>query len=391
MPACQRQPSVAHAASHEPQSKIVTVRKARLHRRVRATGVVQAVRAFNVMVPRIAGQGGNLTLTALIPNGSTVKTGDLLARFDRTQEMEAAREANAKYQDLEHQVEQKQAEHRSEGEKRRAALQQAEADLAKAKLEIRKGPIISEIDQLKNQAKLEDARVHVASLKKSNGFRDEAESSAIRILELQRDRQKVSLERSQHNSELLEVRAPLAGMVALDNVWRNGTMGHAQEGDQLWPGSPLLRIFDPSEMELMVSVGEPDEAVLSASSLAQVQLDAYPDLRFTAHFESSSPVATSALGSSIRSFSARFKLDQSDPHLLPDLSAAIDIQAPDGPEVLTLPRNAVRVHEDKVTVLRVTPKGPVEQAVELAGFDATNVEIASGLAADDQVLLQGAE
>ena len=47
---------------------------------------------------------------------------------------------------------------------------------------------------------------------------------------------------------------------------------------------------------------------------------------FTAHYESSSPVATAALGMSVKSFTARFRLDQSDPRLLPDLSAAIDIE-----------------------------------------------------------------
>ena len=33
-------------------------------------------------------------------------------------------------------------------------LQSAEADLAKAKIELRKGPLLAEIDRLKNEAKL---------------------------------------------------------------------------------------------------------------------------------------------------------------------------------------------------------------------------------------------
>ena len=386
-----QRPSVIQAAAKTDQPKVITVQNGQLRRRMRATGVVEAVRAFTVQAPRISGQGGNLTLARLIPNGATVKAGDLIADFDRTQQLEAARDAKAKYEDLEHQVEQKQAEHRSDAEKRHAALQQAQADLAKAELEIRKGPIISEIDQLKNQAKLEDARAHVASLQKSNNFRDQAEASSIRILELQRDRQKVGLERAQRNSELLRLRAPLAGMVALDNVWRNGSMGHAQEGDQLWPGSPLLRIFDPSQMELMVSVGEPDGAALGPDSKAEVHVDAYQELRFTARFESASPVATSSPGNPIRTFSARFRLDQNDPHLLPDLSAAIDIEAPGGPEGPVVPRAAVRFREGKPTVSRLTPKGPVEQTIELAGFDAAQVQILSGLKLGDQVVLTGVE
>jgi hypothetical protein len=49
------------------------------------------------------------------------------------------------------------------------------------------------------------------------------------------------LDRARTNADRLVIKAPLAGMVALQNVWRCGTMGHAQEGDQLYPGQPLIR------------------------------------------------------------------------------------------------------------------------------------------------------
>ena len=38
--------------------------------------------------------------------------------------------------------------------------------------------------------------------------------------------------------------------------------------------------------------------------------------------------ASSALGSPIKTFTAVFKLDKSDPHLMPDLSAAVVVEAP---------------------------------------------------------------
>jgi HlyD family secretion protein len=297
-------------------------------RRVRATGVVRAVHSVMVQVPLIEGQGGNLTLAALIENGKVVPVGELLATFDRTGELKLLREAQAKYDDLKHQVDQKQAEHNSNAEKRISDLQSAQADLKKAEIEIRKGPILSEIEQLKNQAKLADAQAHVASLQKSNAAHDRAETAERRILELQRDRQKVAVERSQSNTEKLQVKAPIHGMVALQNVWRQNTMGHAQEGDQVWPGTPLLQLFDPTEMAVELAVGEPDGAALAPGAKAVVHLDAFPELSFTAHFDSASPAATSPLGTSLKTFSARFRLDQSDPHLLPDLSVALDIEVP---------------------------------------------------------------
>jgi multidrug resistance efflux pump len=296
------------------------------HHEVRLTGTIQAVHYFTVVTPQIGGQGGRVTLTKIIANGVRVKAGDLLAEFDRTTELDNARDAKAKFDDLSHQVEQRQAQNRADAAKRASDLQSAEADLAKAELELRKGPLLSEIDRLKNEVKAEAAKEHVSSLKKSSGFHDQADAAAVRILELQRDRQKVGLDRALSNADKLEIHAQLDGMVALESVWRNNSMGKAQEGDQLWPGQPLIRLFDPSEMELRAQVGEPDDAALIPGSRATVRLDAYPDLTFEAHMVSASPVASSALGSPIKTFSARFRLDKSDPHLLPDLSAAVVLE-----------------------------------------------------------------
>jgi multidrug resistance efflux pump len=207
-------------------------------------------------------------------------------------------------------------------------LRQAEADLAKAGIELQKGPVLSEIDRLKADVKLQSARTHVESLTKSNAAHDKSDEASLRILELQRDRQKVMLERTQSNMAKLELHAPLAGMVAHQNLYRNNSMGHAQEGDQLYRGQPIVSIFDPSEMLVRCAVGEPDGAALVPGSKATVYFDAYPDLAIPAHFEFASPVASSALGSPIKSFTAVFKLDKSDSHLMPDLSAAVVVDAP---------------------------------------------------------------
>jgi HlyD family secretion protein len=292
---------------------------------LRVTGVIQPVRSYVIQVPVIEGQGGNLTLTKLIANGVRVQEGELLAEFDETKELQAVRDASAKFEDLSHQVDQKVAEHRNNAAKRKSDLEQALADLNKAQIEMRKGPILSDIDRQKNELKVRDGQEHVASLKKSIAAHEQAEAAESRIFELQRDRQKVAVERAKANIAKLQLRAPLDGMVALQNVFRNNSLGHAEERDQLWPGTPLLRLFDPGAMEVTAAIQEPDVVALSPGTQATVSLDAYPGLAFRAEFEYASPIASSALQSPIKTFNARFKLAESDPHLLPDLSAAVDI------------------------------------------------------------------
>lgn len=297
-----------------------------LHREIRITGSIEAIHSSKIVVPRIYGQGGALTLTSFIANGSHVHQGDLIATFDATQQVDNVRDAQAKFDDLGHQVDQKRAQNHADAEKRASDLQQAEADLAKAEFELKKGPILSEIDRLKNEQRAAIARLHVNSLKRSNAFHDQADAAALRYLELQHERQQVTLERYQNNIRSLEIRAPLAGMVAHEMIYRNNSLTHAQEGDELYRGQPLVSIFDPTEMVVRCTVEEPDDVALAARATASVYLDAYPDLVLPAHLESASPVASSALGSPIKTFIALFKIDKTDPRILPDLSAAVVIQ-----------------------------------------------------------------
>jgi HlyD family secretion protein len=311
-------PMAVQAAS--PGSETATPRA---KREVRLTGIVEAVHSSKVLVPQIFGPGGALTLTKLIANGSQVKEGDVIALFDNTTQADQLRDTQAKFDDLGHQVEQKAAQNRADAEKRASDLKQAEADLAKSEMELQKGPTLSEIERLKDEEKVAIAHKHVESLKRSMAFHDKADAAALRILELQRDRQKVSLDRSHTNMSKLELKANLAGMVAHSNLYRNNSMGHAQEGDQLYRGQALVSIFDPTVMMVRCAVGEPDGAALQPGTKATVYLDAYPDLALPAHFEFASPVASSALGSPIKSFTAVFKLDKTDKNLMPDLSAAV--------------------------------------------------------------------
>ena len=330
---CGSKPA-AEAASAGPAPSKTPLSVNKLQRQIRATGTVKAVREFTVLVPQISGQvatgqpggGGRLTVTKLVASGAKVQAGDILAEFDRTQQLDNARDSQAKFDDLMHQIDQRKAENRSNDEMRSSEMQQAEAELAKARLQLRRAETLSEIDRLKNESRVEVAIARLDSLTKSHKLRQKADASALRILELKRDRQGVALKRSETNVMRLSIAAPHAGMVALESIWRGDTRGPAQEGDQVNPGQPLVRVFDPNEMEVHTSVGEPDGAVLVPGARALVRLDAYPDQIFQARFLTASPVAASDLGSPIKRFAARFLLEKSDPHLLPDLSAAVIIQ-----------------------------------------------------------------
>jgi HlyD family secretion protein len=299
-------------------------------RTIRWTGLLEAVRSTRVTVPQVTGPTFRMTLTRIVPNGATVAKGDVIAEFDPLEQLDQARQSSAKYDDLAHQVRQRQADNAANTEKRRLERQQAEADLAKARLDISKGPVIGNIEAQKNEILAAKAEARLESLARTHPEEERADRAALRVLELQRDRQRAAHQRALANLEKLRVKAPLAGMVAHAGFYNNGAMVRPQVGDQLNRNSTLLSIFDPGEMLVRVSVAEPDGAMLRPKLTASVFVDAYPDMMLSASFVTASPIAsTPGLGRGVKTFMAVFRLEGSDPRLMPDLSAAVVLEADD--------------------------------------------------------------
>ena len=328
MPGCSR-PAPQHGpATTAPISRAAGAEATpgqRAHT-IRTTGLIRALESQSVRVPQLSGTGIRLTVTHIITSGSKVSKDDLLAQFAATSLLDTERDAAAKLDDLTHQLNQKKAQVSSDDAGRVSQIRSAEADLEKAELQLRKGPILSEIDRLKNEARAQNAKLRLTSLRKSDELHNRAETAIVRIQELKLERQRVALERTRSNLEKLQIRAPQDGMVALENTWRGGSMGPAREGDDLYPGMPLMRIFNPLRMVVEATVNESDVAWLGKASHTRLYLDAYPGAVFDADLESASPVATSGFDSPVRAFTAIFRIRQQDPRLLPDLSAALEIE-----------------------------------------------------------------
>ncbi len=112
----------------------------------------------SVRVPYMTGVGGfEIILTRLIPNGARVSKGDVLVEFDRLNLLDQERDAIAQLGDLEHQVEERQAQVRSLQATRGSQIREAQADIERAQLQLRRKDVLSDIDRKKNEAKAESA------------------------------------------------------------------------------------------------------------------------------------------------------------------------------------------------------------------------------------------
>ncbi len=294
---------------------------------LRLKGTTEAVQARAILAPLLAGQSvPTLTIIHLTPAGTRVKKGDPLVEFDRQAQMRDFVDKQADYQKLVDQVAEEKAKESAARAKDETELKAAEDNLRKTELEIQKAEIVSRIDAEKNQENLDEAKATYDQLRETFDLKRKAAQAAIRILEIQRDRTQQTMLHAQANADLMQIRSPLDGVVVLNTIWKQGTMGEVQEGDQVRPGVPFMQVVNPSLMQVRVLANQQDFPSLQVGQSAKVRLDAYPDLVFAAKIDHLAPIGEGGDSSNkLRSFAVIVSIAGNDPKLMPDLSAAVDV------------------------------------------------------------------
>lgn len=384
--------SGAHAASNPSGRGTVTVVQGDFVRTVRLSGTIQALQAHNVLAPEISGEHlGSLVITHLAPSGSRVRKGDLLVEFDRQGQMRELLDKQAEYQDLVDQYDKTRAQQALAKAKDDTELKQAEDAMAKAQLEMRKNEILSRIDAEKNRESLDEATANLAQLRETYNLKRNAAAAELRILEIKRDRSRRAMDYARENSSKMAVHSPIAGLVVLTSIWKSGRMGQVQEGDEVRPGQPFMQVVDPGVMQVSLKVNQDDFPMLRIGQAVTVHLDAYPGLSLPGKVERISTIAmTSELSDRVRTLTAIVAIQGSDPRLLPDLSAAADVQLDDEPNSLLLPREALIEENGKYLVEARAGLGFVRRAVQVGAMNDLEAVISSGLRPGEVVRRQAA-
>ena len=294
---------------------------------LRLKGTTEAVQSRAILAPLLAGQSvPTLTIVHLTAAGTRVKQGDLLVEFDRQAQMRDFVDKQADYTKLVDQVAEEQAKENAARAKDETELKTAEDNLRKAEFEMQKTEIVSRIDAEKNQENLDEAKATYDQLRETFDLKRKAAQAAIRILEIQRDRTQQTMLHAQANADLMQIRSPLDGVVVLNTIWKQGTMGEVQEGDQIRPGVPFMQVVNPAAMQVRVRANQQDFPSLQIGQTAKVRLDAYPDLVFPAKLDQLAPIGEGGdFSNKLRSFVVIVAIIGNDPKLMPDLSAAVDV------------------------------------------------------------------
>jgi HlyD family secretion protein len=318
---------VAHRGNSPTVGNVTHSNSAYSNRILRLKGTTEAVQSRAILAPLLAGQQlPTLTVIRLAPAGARVKPGDVLVEFDRQAQMKDFVDKQADYRKLLGQVAEEQAKEVAARAKDETELKQAENNLRKAELEAQKAEIVSRIDAEKNQETLEEAKATFDQLRETFDLKRKAAQAAIRILEIQRERTEQTMKHAQANADLMLIRSPIDGVVVLNSIWKQGVMAEVQEGDKIEPGMPFMQVVNPASMQVRVLANQQDFLNLRSGQTAEVRLDAYPNLVFPAQVQDVAPIGENgSFSEKLREFAVIVSIHGNDPKLMPDLSAAVDV------------------------------------------------------------------
>jgi HlyD family secretion protein len=295
--------------------------------RAYSRGELRAVRTVTLIAPNLF---GTVQVTDLAPMGSLSKEKDLIVEYDDSERQSTLEEARLSVQSVDEQIKKAKADLAITQSQDAVTLLKTRYNVRRAELDVQRNPIIAEIDGKKNVLTLEQQKRALLELESDIKSRQAQADSQLAVLQEQRNRSLIDVQRELQRIALCKTLAPITGLVATKQN-RAGNFNFGQqmpdirEGDTLQPGMPVADILDLSEVEVWAKVGELDRANLKEGQEATLQLDAIPDKRFGGKIKAMSGTATSDVfsGDPSKKFDVIFSVD------MPQLLAGVGMKPAD--------------------------------------------------------------
>jgi len=315
---------------------------------VEVTGRLQAVRSSAVGAPRIPGVY-RFKISMMAPEGKEVHKGDPVLAFDTSELTQRRQERSAAVESARKEIEKKEIDNVMGRQDDNLALEEARAQLRKAKLKADRPAAISKgLDAKQASLDLELAQTELRDLKRRVVASRRAAQAELASLETRLQRAEAEFQQTQEAIGRMTCLAPRDGIVTYISNWRDEKN---KVGDSVWRDAKVLEIPD---LSIMKASGEVEEAL--AGHIRQQQpvsfhLDAYPDLEYMGKIASiSASVQEKSWRNPRKVIKVQIELDRTDPEKMrPGMRFRGSIETQCLKDVLTIPIDAVFL----------SPKGPV--------------------------------
>lgn len=343
------------------------------------------------------GRGGSefmLQIQALAKSGSPAKKGEVVAEFDRQYMLQRLDDFKSTVTQAEADFRKQIAELQITRKSYEQQVLMARNAVEKAELDIKTVPVRSAIDSERLRLAVEETKANLKQLLEARKYLDIGEKAQVRSAELELQATKLEYKRSEANADRMLVKAPIDGLVVMQNTFRGSEFGAIQQGDQVYPGGLFMQIVDPSSMIINATVNQSDVQSMRIGQKARIRFDAFPGLELPGRLIVIGAI-TKAGGSRAqfkKDVPVKFRLEKMDPRVIPDLSVSADVILEEQESVAAIaPLEAIQQTEpgSKPFVLVKNAAGQWERReVELGVTSYTHVALKSGVKSGEVVALE---
>lgn len=369
--------------------------------------------------------GGSTTILNIVPEGSTVKKGEVLCELDSSEYEELTRQqqiavdqSQADYDaarlDLEAQeinlreYSEGLLKQQREGYVGRVSLAEAEVQRQRERLEwTRKMAEMGYVPESRVRAEsgtLDRTLLDLGMTRRASVNLDKfvaprtiitlesrlaAYRSVLAYHELRLNRNKERLEHFKRQVELCTVRAPHDGFLIYAN--ENDGDTRIEPGARIRQKQDLFYLPDLTNMEVQTMLHQSVVDRVKEGHGASIRVEALPGAHLEGHVVAVSPLPDNAgnwrLSDEVRSFMARVKLHSIPEGLRPGMTAEVEVLTSTTDDALVVPPEALAVENGEQICYVVGPDGPIRRSVQIGEGTLEMLEIRSGIEEGEEVLL----
>jgi RND family efflux transporter MFP subunit len=354
---------------------------------VTPSGELRAREFVQITAPAQAQQAGafQMKIASIVPEGTIVKQGDLVAEIDRSTLANRLQEVTLALQKAEAQHEQAMLDSTLTLSTARETIRSMELALEEKKLA--KEQAVYEAPTVKRQAEIdyEKAERGLAQARTDYITRTEQAKAKMREVgaDVARQRNLLGLVTTVMNG--FTIRAPAPGMVIYVTEW-NGRK--RTTGSQVSSWDPAVATLpDLTQMESVTYVNEIDVRKVAVGQPVAITLDADPSKQLTGRVTSVANVGEQRPNADAKVYEVKVTVEQSDTTLRPGMTTGNAIETFRTEDAFYVPIEAIGNDGGVPIVYKKSGGGVVKQEVVTGAMNDDDVIILQGLTEDDRVLL----
>ncbi|MGE5926983.1 MAG: efflux RND transporter periplasmic adaptor subunit, partial [Gemmatimonadota bacterium] len=354
---------------------------------VTTSGELRAQKFVEITAPpdaRLA-EAYQMKILSIVPEGTTVKAGDVVAELDRSTLASKIQEFTLALQKAEAVYEQAMLDSTLNLSKAREDMRSMELALEEKK--IARDQAKYEAPSVQRQAEIDLERAQRALAQAKLDYKTKTEQAQAKMREVGADleRQRGKLAVVQQVMQQFTIRAPAPGMVIYVKEW-NGKKRTTGSQVSAWdPGVATLP--DLTEMESITYVNEIDVRKIAVGQPATITLDSDPDKKLVGRVTAVANMGEQRPNTDAKVFEVKLVISGADTTLRPGMTTGNAIETLRIPGALHVSLEAINSENGIPHVFRQSGGSVVKQEVETGAANDDEVVVLRGIEEGDRVLL----